>query len=134
MSDKSSEGAAILIVENDDVVATRVRDSLISAGYAARRAVSAEEALAMVQSTPPDLILMSLLLADSDGLILCSTIKAHSDAPVIILSVRQSEVDRALARESGAMDVLTRPVCENELLARVQSQLDQHVATPSGRA
>jgi DNA-binding response OmpR family regulator len=116
----------VLIVEDDDVLASSLRNSLTSAGYSVRRAGSAEEALVMLHSTPTDLILMNLLLPDSDGLMLCATLRAHFAAPVIMLSNRWREVDRALALQSGAVDSLTQSVNPDELLARVESIVLQY--------
>jgi two-component system KDP operon response regulator KdpE len=120
-SDRSSPGATILIIGDDDVMATDVQTGLVGAGYAVKRAGSADEALGTLGSTQADVILMSLMLPDTDGLILCSTLKAYSPAPIIILSARTGEVDRALALESGAVDVLTTPVDVDELLTQVRA-------------
>jgi DNA-binding response OmpR family regulator len=120
-SDRSSEGATILIVEDDDVAATDVQQGLIGAGYVVRRAGSAYEALVTLKSTQADLVLVSLMLPDADGLILCSTLKASFPSPIIVLSERAGEVERALALESGAVDVLTMPVDVDELLTQVRA-------------
>jgi DNA-binding response OmpR family regulator len=119
--DRSSRGATILIIEDDDATATDLQNGLIGAGYVVRRAGSADEALVTLKSTQADLILMSLMLPDSDGLILCSTLKAHFPAPIVVLSERPREVDRDLALHQGAADFLTKPVDLDELLARVQT-------------
>jgi DNA-binding response OmpR family regulator len=119
--DGTSPAAAILIIEDDDLTATRLQNGLVGAGYVVRRAGSADEALVTLKSTQADLILMSLMLPDTDGLILCSTLKAQFPAPIIVLSARAGEVDRALALESGAVGLLTKPVDVNVLLMQVQS-------------
>jgi DNA-binding response OmpR family regulator len=135
MSARSSGRAAILVIEHDDVLASHLHKSLIGAGYAARRVASAEQTLAMLESTPVDLILMSVLLPDSDGLVLCSTLKARCTTPIVMLSARDAEVERALALESGAADWLpTRPVDMRDLLARVESIVKTHTAAPACRA
>jgi DNA-binding response OmpR family regulator len=120
-SDRSSPGATILIIGDDDVMATDLQTGLVGAGYAVKLAGSADEALGTLESTQADLILMSLMLPDTDGLILCSTLKAYSPAPIFILSALSGEVDRALALESGAVDVLTTPVDVGELLSQVRA-------------
>jgi DNA-binding response OmpR family regulator len=120
-SDRPSPGAAILIIEDDDVTATDLQTGLIGAGYAVQRAASAAEAMGTLKSSQADLILMSLMLPDTDGLILCSTLKARVPAPIMILSGRTGEVDRALALESGAVDLLTTPVDVDKLLVRVRA-------------
>ena len=120
-SDRPSKGAAILIIEDDDVAATNLQNGLIGAEYVVRRVASGNEALVTLKSTQADLILMSLMLPDIDGLILCSTVKAHFPAPIILLSARGGEVDRALAIQSGATDCLTKPVDCDDLLAHVKA-------------
>jgi DNA-binding response OmpR family regulator len=120
-SDMPSPEAAILIIEHDDVTATELQNGLLGAGYVVRRAGSGNEAKGALKSSRADLILMGLILPDTDGLILCSTLKATFPAPIILLSARAGEVDRALARESGAVDLLTTPVELDELLGRVKA-------------
>jgi DNA-binding response OmpR family regulator len=111
-----------------------LHDSLIRGGYAAQRVASAEEALATIESSPFDLILMSLLLPDADGLILCSTLKDRTDAPIVMLSTRCDAVDRALALESGAVDwLMTRSAEAGELLSRIDSIVQTHIAAPASR-
>jgi DNA-binding response OmpR family regulator len=135
MSVKPAGGAAVLVVEDDDVLAGQLHDTLVSGGYVARRAASAAEALAVIESTRVDLILMSLLLPDTDGLILCSTLKARTEAPIIMLSARCGAVDRALALESGAVDwLMTKSVNAGELLSRLESIVEAHVTAPLSRA
>ena len=120
-SDRPSRGASILIVEDDDATAANLLNTLFDAGYVVRRVASGNEALVTLTSTQADLILMSLMLPDTAGLILCSTLKAQFRAPIIVLSARASEVDRALSMESGAIDCLTKPVDRDELLAQVKA-------------
>jgi DNA-binding response OmpR family regulator len=122
-SDKASRTATILIIEDDDVTATDLQNTLIGAGYVVPRAGSADEALVTLKSTQTDLILMSLMLPDADGLILCSTLNARFAAPIIALTARAGEVGRALALESGAIDCLTLPVDRDEFLAQVKAVL-----------
>jgi DNA-binding response OmpR family regulator len=117
----SSQRPTILIIEDDDWTATDLQSGLVGAGYAVRRAGSAGEALATLKSMQSDLILLSDMLPDADGLILCSTLRAHVPAPVIVMSTHSSEVDRALALASGAIECLAKPVDWDELLAQVKA-------------
>jgi DNA-binding response OmpR family regulator len=122
MSEAPTREAAILIIEDDDVVGTSFQKKLIGAGYMVRRASSAAVALAMLKSAPADLILISLLLPDGDGFALCSTLRALSDTPiVIVLDERAGEVDRVLALACGAVDSLTKHLDTDELLGRVEA-------------
>jgi DNA-binding response OmpR family regulator len=113
--------ASILVVEADEVTATDLQNTLNSAGYVVQRAGSAAEALDTLKSTQADLILVSLMLPDADGLILCSTLNARFPAPIITLIARAGEVDRALALESGAIDCVTLPLERDEFLAQVKA-------------
>jgi two-component system OmpR family response regulator len=94
---------------------------LSGAGYVVQRTASADEALAALESTPADLILLSLMLPDTDGLILCSRLKANFPTPIIVLTARNGEVDRALALASGAIDCISRPIDRAQLLAQVNA-------------
>jgi DNA-binding response OmpR family regulator len=125
-SDTPPHGAAtIVIIEDDDATATDLQTGLVGAGYVVRRAGSADEALVALEQTQADLILMSLLLPDTDGLILCSTLKTQFPAPIIVLSARAGDVDRALALESGAVDLLTKPVNVDVLLTQIRAVVSQ---------
>jgi DNA-binding response OmpR family regulator len=126
--DTPSPEAAILIIEDDDVTATELQNGLLEAGYIVRRAGSADEAMGALSSSPADLILMDLMLPDTDGLILCSTLRASFPAPIILLSPRASDVDRALAIQSGAVDLLAMPVDVGELLVHVKTAVQSPVS------
>lgn len=127
-SDRPSRGATILIIADDDVTATDVQTELTGAGYVVRRAGSADEALGTLEQTRADLILMSLMLPDADGLALCSMLKTRFRSPIIFLSGRRGEVDRALALESGAIDVLTTPINVDALLTQVRAAVQTPVS------
>jgi DNA-binding response OmpR family regulator len=140
-SDKPSPHAAILIIDDDDVVAGQLQSALSAAGYVVGRAGSAAEAMDSLKTTRADLILMNLMLPDTDGLILCSRLRAIFPAPIILHSARATEVDRALAFESGAIDLLTIPTEPDDLLTRIRAVVKpgqaQHTATmqlTNGRA
>jgi DNA-binding response OmpR family regulator len=121
MSEHDRPPPTIVIIEDDDATATDLQTGLSKAGYVVRRAGTADEALSTLEKTQADLILMSLMLPDTDGLILCSTLKTQFPTPIIVLSTRPGEVERALALESGAIDVLTTPTSQDELLTRVRA-------------
>jgi two-component system OmpR family response regulator len=120
-SGKPSPRATVLIIEDDDLTASNVQAGLTGAGYFVQRAANADQALVALESTPADLIILSLMLPDTDGLILCSRLKANFSTPIIVLTPRPGEVDRALALASGAADCVARPVNQAELLAQVNA-------------
>jgi two-component system response regulator MtrA len=131
-SDRASPAPTILIVEDDEVAATELQNTLVEAGYVAPRVASGDEALRTLKTTQPDLILMSLMLPDTDGLILCSTLTTRIAAPIIALTETRRTVDRALALESGAINCLTKPVDRVEVLAQVRQVVHSYVAVQSG--
>jgi DNA-binding response OmpR family regulator len=123
MSDRRSGRASILLVEDDEVAATALHDGLVSLGYAVRRVASARDALATFETSAVDLVLLGLLLPDTDGLILCSNLKTRTAAPIFVVSERSREVDRLLALELGAADLLTGPVDVDALHTRIETMI-----------
>jgi two-component system OmpR family response regulator len=85
-------GASILIVD-DDVAATDLQERLISFGQCVRLVASAEDALATFEATHLDLILLSLALPGTDGLVLCYRFNACTTAPIVVLSGHPREVE-----------------------------------------
>src|SRR5438094_5852096 len=101
--------ATILAVEDDPVVVQMLADLLGLRGYLVECASTAAEAWTRVVSSPPDLILLDLKLADTSGLVLCAELKARCDAPIIICSATRRKEDRVLALELGADDFVAKP-------------------------
>jgi DNA-binding response OmpR family regulator len=122
----------ILVVEDDDVEASEVRHALVGAGYVVARVRSGQEALVRLESNPADLVLVSLLLPDTDGLMLCSMLHAQFPVPIVVLTGRPGDVDRALAKQLGAVGGLAKPVDRDELLAQVKAIVPV-AASASGR-
>ena len=120
MSDELCAGTSILIVE-DDASAADLQLRLISFGHSVLLVPTAEDAMATLEVSHVDLILLSLMLPDTDGLILLSRLRSRTCAPIIMLSARAREVDRLLALESGASDFLIKPVDFDDLWARIEA-------------
>jgi DNA-binding response OmpR family regulator len=129
-----SGGPAILIIDDGDALARDLRRQLVSAGYFIQRATSGEEALNTLDTANTQLILLSLMLPDTDGLILCARLRARTTAPIVVLSERPREVDRALALALGAVDVVSGPVDIEALLARlpVARRVKERCASAAG--
>ncbi|MFQ5879460.1 MAG: response regulator transcription factor [Dehalococcoidia bacterium] len=83
----------------------------------------AEAALAALAEESPDIVLMDLMLPDRDGFLLCRQIREASDVPIIILTARDSELDKVRGLELGADDYITKPFSPVEMLARVRAVL-----------
>ena len=117
--------AAILLVEDDPDAAALLRDLLSPVGYRLQHAMTAAEALGVVQNAHalPDLIILDLNLPDEDGLVLCADLKARLDAPIIICSGVAERRERILALRLGADDVVSKPFDGEELKARIAAAL-----------
>jgi len=129
--------ARILIVEDDPDIAELVARYLDKAGYATMRLSSGRDALDAVRATPPDLIVLDLMLPQMDGLEVCRALRAKDKTaaiPIIMLTARAEESERIVGLEMGADDYLAKPFSPNELVARVRALLRraQRVAPATG--
>ncbi len=113
----------ILIVEDDPNIRKLVRVNLAKRGYTISEAGDSHEAMAIFESVPVDLVLLDLVLPGLSGVDICKWIRARSDVPIIILSVRMEEDLKVTALDAGADDYVTKPFNAEELLARVRAFL-----------
>lgn len=111
---------AVLVVDDDEVIAGLIRDTLEPEGYAVAAAGSAAAAREVLGGAPCDLIILDIGLPDGNGFDLCREIRAKSDIPIIFLTGRSDEVDRVLGLEIGGDDYITKPFSPRELLARIR--------------
>jgi two-component system, OmpR family, KDP operon response regulator KdpE len=124
----SDVGPLILVVEDEAPMRRFIRASLTSHGHRVVEAERIDEALRMVTSHNPEMVLLDLGLPDGDGLELTKELRAWSRVPILVLSARGREEDKVLALDAGADDYLTKPFGVNELLARIRVAL-RHVRT-----
>ena len=113
----------ILLVEDDRNIRYMVQTMLESSMYQVIEAKNCREALSMISSHVPDLIVLDLGLPDGDGLTVLKNVRQDSLTPVIILSARFDEKDKVEALDMGANDYITKPFGSAEFLARVRSAL-----------
>jgi two-component system, OmpR family, KDP operon response regulator KdpE len=113
----------ILIVDDEAAIRRLLKVSLKSQGYAVIEASDGKEGIEQAAMSHPDLIILDLGLPDIDGLKVLKSIREWSQVPVIILTVRDSEIDKVLLLDSGANDYLTKPFGVPELLARIRAAL-----------
>lgn len=118
--------ANILVVEGEPQTRRSLRSTLSFRGYTMSEATSGEEAVELVRKLKPDLILLDLNLPDINGVETCREIRWCSDAPIIVLTVRNTERDKVVALDAGADDYVTKPFGVEELLARVRASLRRH--------
>ena len=121
----------ILVVEDEKSIAHFISTVLNNNGYDAMQAVSGTEALSMISSHCPDLIILDLGLPDMDGLEILRQLRNWSSLPVVVVSARSHEKDKVEALDLGADDYLTKPFGTDELLARVRTAI-RHTRTASG--
>ena len=118
----------ILIVEDEKSIAHFISTILTANGYEAMRASTGAEAMSMISSHCPDLVILDLGLPDMDGLDILRQIRSWSAMPVVVVSARSHERDKVAALDLGADDYLTKPFGTDELLARVRTAI-RHTRT-----
>jgi DNA-binding response OmpR family regulator len=121
----------ILIVDDEANIVELEKLYLKREGYQVESAGNACDALAMLTSFNPDLIILDVMLPDKDGLEVCKQIRANNGVPILILSARREDVDRIVGLELGADDYLTKPFNPHELTARVKAILRRSRSEPS---
>jgi two-component system OmpR family response regulator len=118
----TSDTMRILVVEDDDKIASFLVKGLKQSGYAADHAADGERAFGLAQSVPYDAAIVDLMLPKLDGLTLIQQLRSKNvHTPVLILSARASVDDRVKGLQAGGDDYLTKPFAFSELLARVQA-------------
>lgn len=111
----------ILIVDDEPQITRVLRTGLISRGYDTEIATDGEAALDVFMDWHPDLVVTDLAMPVMNGLELCKQIRAISNVPIIVLSVRGEERTKVQALDAGADDYVTKPFGIDELLARVRA-------------
>jgi two-component system phosphate regulon response regulator PhoB len=117
---------AILIVEDDEDIRNLVAYNVESAGFTAAVCADGREALELAAKTPPDLIVLDLMLPGLDGFEICKELKKNpktADIPVIMLTAKGGEVDRVVGLELGAEDYVVKPFSPRELILRIKAVL-----------
>ena len=122
----------ILVVDDEKPISDIVKFNLTKEGYEVSTAYDGEEALKMVPEVEPDLIILDLMLPKIDGLEVCREVRKNYDMPIIMVTAKDSEIDKVLGLELGADDYVTKPFSNRELVARVKANLRRHgnAATP----
>jgi DNA-binding response OmpR family regulator len=115
--------ATILVVDDEPALVDVLEAYLTSEGFAVLRAADGRAAVDLALAHAPDLILLDLNLPKLPGLEAFREIRAQSDVPVIMLTARNSEVDRVVGLELGADDYVSKPYSPREVVARVKSVL-----------
>src|SRR5476651_289615 len=123
MSAAVAEKSRVLVVDDEPQITRVLRTVLTSQGYQVRTAAEGESALANFNEWKPELVITDLYMPHMDGIELCRRIRAQSNVPIIVLSVKGEEGTKVEALDSGADDYVTKPFGIDELLARVRAAL-----------
>ena len=111
----------ILMIDDDADLNALVTEYLARYGHQLITATTASRGMAELRRERPDLIILDIMLPDTDGLTLCREIRSEFDVPIIMLTARGEVADRVLGLELGADDYLSKPFEPRELVARIQS-------------
>jgi DNA-binding response OmpR family regulator len=130
---KTAKGE-ILIVEDDLNIAALVRMYLEQEGYRVAHAATGEDALQQASERPPNMVLLDIALPGIDGIEVCRRLRATSGVAIMMLTARDSEIDRVVGLEIGADDYLTKPFSPREMVARVKAILRRVEPAPAGTA
>ncbi|MDQ0228133.1 response regulator YycF [Metabacillus niabensis] len=121
----------ILVVDDEKPIADILEFNLKKEGYNVYCAYDGNQALEMVEEIKPDLLLLDIMLPNRDGMEVCREIRKKYDMPIIMLTAKDSEIDKVLGLELGADDYVTKPFSTRELLARVKANLRRQQANDS---
>jgi two-component system response regulator VicR len=122
----------ILVVDDERPIAEILKYNLEKEGYSVILAYDGEEALRLVEQEEPALIILDIMMPKKDGFTVCREIRAHKDIPIIMLTARETELDKVLGLELGADDYVTKPFSAREVTARVKAILRRAGRKPGG--
>ncbi len=116
----------ILVVEDDRRIRDLLRRGLIFEGYTVDTAEDGETALRVARETPPDAVILDIMLPKMDGLEICRRLRSASNVPILMLTARDSVPDRVTGLDAGADDYMVKPFAFDELLARLRALFRRH--------
>jgi DNA-binding response OmpR family regulator len=111
----------ILVVDDEPTLRETLVDALEADGFRVVAAADGREALALFRAERPDLVLLDLMLPELSGIEVCRIIRAESGVPIVMLTAKDSELDKVVGLELGADDYVTKPFSLRELSARIRA-------------
>lgn len=124
--------AAILLIEDDPLVRRGLQLALGRHGHDVRAACTGEDGLHELRTSPPELVVLDLMLPGIDGVEVCRRVRAASEVPVIMLTARADDLDVVAGLEAGADDYVIKPTQPTVLDARIRAVLRRAACTPDG--
>src|SRR5699024_10699740 len=124
----------ILVVDDEQPIADILKFNLEKEGYQVICAYDGDEAIKLAEEIKPDIILLDIMLPNKDGNEVCREIRKTQTMPIIMLTAKDSEIDKVIGLELGADDYVTKHFSNRELIARVKANLrcHQHVEEDDG--
>src|SRR5690625_4088228 len=122
--------AKILVVDDEKPIADILKFNLEKEGYSVICAYDGDEAIKLAETENPDLILLDIMLPGKDGNEVCREVRKTQTMPIIMLTAKDSEIDKVLGLELGADDYVTKPFSNRELIARVKANLRRQQQVP----
>ncbi|ASP40554.1 DNA-binding response regulator [Bacterioplanes sanyensis] len=119
----AEENWRILIVEDDERLATLTKDYLESNGLQVSVEGDGSRAIERIKNEQPDLVVLDLMLPGEDGLAVCRIVRPYYKGPILMLTARTEDLDQVLGLEMGADDYVAKPVRPRVLLARIRALL-----------
>lgn len=119
-------GETILVIDDEPQIRRVMRSTLSTHGYLITEAKTGEEGVESARKERPDLVLLDMNMPGMGGLEACKEIRRSSEAPIIMLTVRNAERDKVMALDAGADDYVVKPFGIEELLARIRSALRRY--------
>ena len=113
----------ILVVDDEPTLRETLADGLEAEGFTVVTAGDGREALVRFRTDRPDLIVLDLMLPELSGVEVCRIVRAESPVPILMLTAKDSEVDKVVGLELGADDYVTKPFSLRELIARIRALL-----------
>ncbi|WP_270180569.1 response regulator YycF [Alkalihalobacillus sp. CinArs1] len=120
----------ILVVDDEKPIADILQFNLEKEGFNVVCAYDGDEAIAKVEEENPDMILLDIMLPQRDGMEVCREVRKKYEMPIIMLTAKDSEIDKVLGLELGADDYVTKPFSTRELIARVKANLRRRQQEP----
>jgi DNA-binding response OmpR family regulator len=123
MSRAAANSGRVLVVEDDEGIRDMLKYNLTAAGFSVQEASDGASGLRTARTSRPDLVLLDLMLPGMSGFDFCRALRKSSRVPIIIITAKDSEVDKIVGLELGADDYITKPFSIREVLARVHAVL-----------
>jgi DNA-binding response OmpR family regulator len=124
----------ILVVDDEPTLRETLAENLEIEGFRVVTAADGREALEQFRQARPDLVVLDLMLPELSGIEVCRLIRRESDVPILMLTARDSELDKVVGLELGADDYVTKPFGLRELLARVRALIRRSERTADNAA